>query len=420
MNTTRIEPAFEGDQVTVCFASDEKYLPLLGVAIQSIIHNSNPQKNYDICVLHSNLPEKRVRKIVEMSRRNVSIRFISVVGVIDQEKLRTMYTTKHFSVETYYRFTIPSLFFKQEKVLYMDCDTVTNKDVAELFDTNLSSEEYVGALRDTFVMYSVRKGDIYYRNSLKLQEPLNYFQAGILLFNTKAFRENHIVEKLYITLAKYKNLRYLDQDVLNMVCEGHVKYLDGRWNVEYHMPLCAEDYSHVLTSKETIEYEGCYTNPWILHFCGGRKPWIKPSFPRSEVFWKYARECPFYEEIVYRNIEENVRNCTIDTIKHQTEVIVQKVIKSYLEESKKNDDKLENNLKSLMEGKATNEGVRQELGRIKKIMKDVVQLGDYHRKLKRIRWKVHLSWGEKRQKYITRKKELKKKIKSVEDFLRSK
>ena len=90
MNTTRIEPAFEGDQVTVCFASDEKYLPLLGVAIQSIIHNSNPQKNYDICVLHSNLPEKRVRKIVEMSRRNVSIRFISVVE--SRAYLRELYT----------------------------------------------------------------------------------------------------------------------------------------------------------------------------------------------------------------------------------------------------------------------------------------------------------------------------------------
>ncbi|MBS4762792.1 MAG: hypothetical protein KHX06_01870, partial [Brachyspira sp.] len=39
---------------------------------------------------------------------------------------------------------------------------------------------------------------------------------------------------------------------------------------------------------------------------GYRKPWIYSDANYSEYFWKYARMTPFYEEIIYRNVLEEV------------------------------------------------------------------------------------------------------------------
>ena len=38
----------------------------------------------------------------------------------------------------------------------------------------------------------------------------------------------------------------------------------------------------------------------VLHFTTGVKPWNNPTMPLSDKFWKYARNTPFYEQILYK------------------------------------------------------------------------------------------------------------------------
>lgn len=304
---TTITPAFKGRQITICFAVDRRYLPALGVAIQSIINHASELKKYDICVLHAGLEQARARKLERMSRKNVAIRFFCVNEMVGQDRVAQLYATRRFPKEACFRFFIPKVFGKIRKVLYMDCDVVVNRDVAELFGEHLSNEAYMGIVHDTYAIYTAHSDETYYREKLKLKQPRDYFQSGVMLLNLTAMRKDKVAKKILQTMEGAGNLRFPDQDVLNMVCEGHVQYLDGRWNVEYHIPLCAPNYRQVLTAEETAEYERCYADPWILHFCGSRKPWTNPMYPLSETFWGYARESPFYEELLYHNIQDNAR-----------------------------------------------------------------------------------------------------------------
>ena len=53
-------------------------------------------------------------------------------------------------------------------------------------------------------------------------------------------------------------------------------------------------------------------------------------------------------------------------------------------------------------------------------IKELALLPDYRRKLKRMSFKICISWGSKKKKYIKRKEQLENKIKSIEEFLKAK
>lgn len=68
--------------------------------------------------------------------------------------------------------------------------------------------------------------------------------------------------------------------------------------------------SRFLTQKDYETYLYSKNNPKIIHFAGPNKPWNNPQIPMSEFFWKYAKELPFYEEILYANLKTEEKNIT--------------------------------------------------------------------------------------------------------------
>ena len=66
----------------------------------------------------------------------------------------------------------------------------------------------------------------YAKTVLKMQNPYDYFQAGVLVLNTKAMREHYTIEQ-WLAYASNPDSIYNDQDVLNAHCEGNVLYLRG-------------------------------------------------------------------------------------------------------------------------------------------------------------------------------------------------
>ena len=46
-------------------------------------------------------------------------------------------------------------------------------------------------------------------------------------------------------------------------------------------------------------YENAREKPYIIHYAGFLKPWMKLGEDFGYEFWKAARETPFYEELLY-------------------------------------------------------------------------------------------------------------------------
>ena len=68
------------------------------------------------------------------------------------------------------------------------------------------------------------------------------------------------------------------------------------------------------TTKRIIE---AGKKPVIIHYTSSRKPWHSPKEDLAEIFWYYARRCPFYEEILYTDLkaksisEETIKNLNL-------------------------------------------------------------------------------------------------------------
>lgn len=58
----------------------------------------------------------------------------------------------------------------------------------------------------------------------------------------------------------------------------------------------------LLSYEKYTEYFSARKNPYIVHYAGKIKPWNNPEVDLAEIWWKYAKFSPFYEEVIYKKI----------------------------------------------------------------------------------------------------------------------
>lgn len=302
---------FENDNpvIPIVFTSTNEFLPVLSVTIQSIIEHSSEKKNYDIVILTKAVDEYRTALIKNQiaGSNNFSIRFFDVSSTIAGYRLKA---SDHISSATYYRFLIQDVLPNYDKVLYLDSDIVCNRDVSELFDMEMG-EAWIAAAKDPdFIgqVSSVKDIYLYAKNQLKMDNPYDYFQAGVLLLNTKELRKNFTAKK-WLEISSEKQFRYMDQDILNAYCEHKVVYFDMKWNMlidcnNYRVPVLIKS----TPDSVSQEYFAARKSPYIIHYAGYQKPWNDINCDMFEQFWIYARKAPFYERLYYDFIKPSRRD----------------------------------------------------------------------------------------------------------------
>ena len=300
MYNKQLKPYFE-NEISIIMPSDENYLPFLSTTVVSIIENASKNDKYSIYVLNTEINEKYQNRVKKLERKNLKITFIDVSKYIDLFDKNMFYLWGHFTIATYFRFFIPIIFKNFKKVIYCDSDAVFLDNPAKLYDIDLENK-MLGAFSDIEIVYKdidYIKND-YYTKTLKLKDPTNYFQAGLLILDVQKLIQENFYEKCINTLKRIKTPRYFDQDILNIICEDKVKFIDGYWNFENH--LLVEKSSIHMLPPNIIKYLHNTKNIKFLHFTGLKKPWHHPFSPNAHLFWKYAIKSPFVINICLKPI----------------------------------------------------------------------------------------------------------------------
>ena len=265
-------------EIPIFFSTDDNYVPYLDVAIRSLIENASKTFEYRIIVLNTGLNEDNVRKVKRNERDGFKIDFIDISEEVENIKSRFK-NVYHFSVVTYYRLFIASLFPQYDKVVYLDCDLVVLGDVSELYHTELGNN-ILGAAPEQFVQ-NTKEFRLYAEKALGV-DPDGYVNAGVLLMNLKEFRRCNIEERFVKLITEYDfDLLDPDQAYLNYLCLGRIHVLPNGWNKE-PMPLACEGKKN------------------IVHYALYKKPWQYDDVMDGEYFWHYAKQSPFYDEICDR------------------------------------------------------------------------------------------------------------------------
>ena len=298
-----IKPAFVENNIAIALASDDYFAPYMAVTIKSMIEHSSLKNNYDILVVTTDISaEKRkiLSKIIE-EKKNFSLRFVNPNRILLNF---TPYLHSHFGhIETYYRVILHELFPDYEKMLYLDSDMIVHADVAELFSENVDGF-LLAACRDADTAGLYNGADPGRKNYsdevLKLEKPYQYFQAGTILFNLSEFRNSFKTEYILVFSASEKWLLQ-DQDVLNKLCEGRVKFVGMEWNVMTDNEKKRINENIALAPNWLSKmYMEARKRPKIIHYAGPEKPWFSPEMDMADEFWRVARTSPFYEVFLYR------------------------------------------------------------------------------------------------------------------------
>mgnify|MGYP002626985079 CR=1 FL=1 len=269
-------------EIPIFFATDHRYAPFLTVALTSLLDHATAGYIYKVYVLTTDLKDdykKMIRSVLEkFPQVQASVDFISLAKELN--KMGDLFHLRdYYSKETYYRFFIPNLFPKYNKAIYVDCDMIFLRDIAELYETDI--EGYLLAAAPEEVMQESPQPGLYVEKALGIDRN-RYFSAGLMVMNTAEFRRQKIAERFVDLLQRFTFRVTQDEDYLNVLCKDKFVMLDLGWNK---------------SAFKNDKFDDADLK--LVHYKINWKPWHYENIDYENYFWDYARKAGLYDMLIY-------------------------------------------------------------------------------------------------------------------------
>lgn len=253
----------------ICMISDDGYVMPTCVALQSLV-STKKEGIYHIHIIASSLSEAAENQFKQFAGVDV---IVDIIRENAEERFKGFHIFEEgaicvASISALLKFLIPEMFPEIDKILYLDGDLIVKKDINEIYNEDLEGY-YAAAVVDS--------GSIYYKHEY-VKRVANYFNSGVMLLNLKKLREEKVSEKLIRTKKELNDTSLMDQNVFNLVFDGHIRLLPIRFNF---MPVSLErSYSKWNISQINDLYGTDYKNKKelfcdavIIHYSSKDKPW---------------------------------------------------------------------------------------------------------------------------------------------------
>jgi len=245
----------------IACAADATYVPYCGSMLASLLRR-HPQTT--VHLLHSPALAAAVLQPLAEMVEHLGGRLIA--HRIPDEQINGLPSLSYISRAMWYRIWLPEL-VQEERILYVDCDTLIVDDLAPLWDLDLRGH-YLAAVNGVPV-----PGEEDWRKRLGVPGGGDYFNSGVLLLNLDALRADGMTARLLdYARGNLHRLKWPDQDALNVVLGQRRLPLHPRWNCQNTIFSAADRASLAFPAQEVAE---AAARPAILHFegPGDCKPW---------------------------------------------------------------------------------------------------------------------------------------------------
>lgn len=284
--------ALNNDSLHLVYIVDDKYAMLTGISILSLLENTRNTENIVIHIIATDISKEQElywREIVSnkvkldiVYRKNDTYKAVGKMGV-DKDI--------YVSPAALLKFDIANIFPDLDKCLYLDSDTIINRDITRIFEIDIS-DYYVAAVKD---MGNVRdeNGKCFLNERIGMLDE-DYFNSGVMLLNLRLMRKDEISKKLLFYRISGTNY-CMDQDAFNMVFDEKKKIIDYGYNFLTDV-LNVYDFQEVNEKFCDGKYESideCLEKQYILHWAGALKPWIYWLPWSGEFFMRYYIASPY-------------------------------------------------------------------------------------------------------------------------------
>lgn len=253
----------DNDALNIAYGVDRNYLDWVGISITSVVINNTININYNIVADEYNPAFlDKVAELAAQYKIKISLYLINS-GCLD-----CLPQTKIWSRAMYFRLFAFELFSsKFDKLLYLDADVFCKGRLDELAACDLNGVT-AAVIRDVDSMQS--------KVIERLQDPElegNYFNSGVLYANLHEWVKNDLTKRTLamLTSEAHNNVtyKYPDQDALNILLKGNIKYLPQKFNTIYTIKSELRDRSHQKYKDIILD------DTVLIHYTGVTKPWHK-------------------------------------------------------------------------------------------------------------------------------------------------
>lgn len=284
--------------IPIAFAFDNNLAMPAAVCIYSLFANARKDTVYQVYVLHrrgEDLDRKHMDKVFARFPQH-SLVMVEVDGTFDSG-----FEIRGITTPAYYRLLIPALIPEHDKVIYSDVDVIFREDLADIYNTDMEDNYFVGVNAIVNLDNDLNK----YYIGLGLN-PTKIIYSGNLLLNNRLFREHpeKIDEMVKVAANNYK---FQDMDVINIVCKDKIGYVGPEFCLTTYISRAIRSNLAQLEAVWSTRQLEKAVKQGLIHY-NGSKPWQGWCL-NFDIWWEYYRKSPvfdpeFYFKFYYNRLEE--------------------------------------------------------------------------------------------------------------------
>ncbi|MCM1234203.1 MAG: glycosyltransferase family 8 protein [Ruminococcus flavefaciens] len=284
--------------MNILYASDNNFSEIMGISILSLFENNKDVEDIRIYIVNDNISEDNCRKIESIfTKYNRTMPIWKAIRSIN-EVLKVEVYEDRFSQTQFARLFLEKIIDKNdERILYLDCDTIVHDSLKELWDMPLNGK--MGAvLADAFSPL--------YRANIGLEKNDLMFNSGVMLIDMVKWREEFVGHQLRAFIRAHRGMvQQGDQGVLNAVLSKKVCVFSPRYNLVTN--YSAFTYGDMMLYRKPVniyseeEIEEAKVEPCIIHYTSSfmvARPWENGAEHPYKKVWDYYKSIsPWKEEI---------------------------------------------------------------------------------------------------------------------------
>ena len=264
--------------LNVLYQTDDNYAPIAGVSMTSLFETNRHLDEIHIYLLDAGISEENLEKY-----RTLCAQYGRDIQIIDskpiEEKIKSYGVGTFRNVYTVYltMFVMNDLSLPTDRIFKLDADTIVKGPLDEICDLDFAGNYLAAAYDCTLNTYKPMVG---------LTEDDNYYNAGIILFNQRAWIDNNCQQQLIDHIHEGRSRYYLcEQDLMNVVFRGHIRTLPACFNLNSGFYIFGAEQSFQLYKLNPYAYspleeiKEAMAHPVIHHLMGAMtgRPWEKKN-----------------------------------------------------------------------------------------------------------------------------------------------
>ena len=128
--------------IPIAFSFNDRYAYPIIVLLISILYNASPKTFYTFYLLIApDIQKTSLKKILGLKEKypNCKMEFINMGN-----KYSNYYTMNYKSPAVYYRLELSNIIKNEEKIIYLDVDTMVHKDLTDMYNIDMGKNYYMG------------------------------------------------------------------------------------------------------------------------------------------------------------------------------------------------------------------------------------------------------------------------------------